>query len=164
MSIVSNLIWKKFLDCVTVTFGQGLMLSSHLLVSATNCWCFCLKSVPFRFKSSTLDHQPTMIPSRRSICSQSYGDKDWFGPLYNCEWLDLGFAIWDGWQFYVEEAKGTVNYQGFILPRRRGEFVSFILPSSTCRLFYAARVMRSWSVMMSLLVLCYTHLFEVGIW
>jgi len=117
-----NLIWKRFLDCVTVPFRQGLMVLSHLLVSATNCWCFCLKSVPFRFTSSTLDHQPTIIPSRRSIRTQSYGDKDWFSSLYNCVWPDLGFAIWDGWQFYVEEVKGTVNYQGFILPRRRGEF------------------------------------------
>jgi len=164
-----NLIWKRFLDCVTVPFRQGLMVLSHLLVSATNCWCFCLKSVPFRFTSSTLDHQPTIIPSRRSIRTQSYGDKDWFSSLHNCVWPDLGFALWDGWQFYVEEVKGTVNYQGFILPRRRGEFVSFILPSSTCRLFYAvsynkSRVMRPWCVMMSLLVLYYTHLVEVGIW
>lgn len=28
------------------------------------------------------------------------------------------------WQFYLEEAKGRVDYQGYIFPRRRGEIVS----------------------------------------
>jgi poly(U)-specific endoribonuclease len=35
-----------------------------------------------------------------------------------------GFHNW--LQFYLEEAKGTVDYQGYIFPRRRGEIVSTI--------------------------------------
>lgn len=31
------------------------------------------------------------------------------------------------WQFYLEEAKGRVDYQGYIFPRRRGETVSSFL-------------------------------------
>lgn len=28
-------------------------------------------------------------------------------------------------QFYLEEAKGRVDYQGYIFPRRRGQIVSY---------------------------------------
>jgi len=32
-------------------------------------------------------------------------------------------------QFYLEETKGAVDYQGYIFPRRRGEVVSDYLLS-----------------------------------
>jgi hypothetical protein len=28
------------------------------------------------------------------------------------------------WQFYLEEVKGNIDYQGYIFPRRRGSIVS----------------------------------------
>lgn len=36
-------------------------------------------------------------------------------------------------QFYLEESKGRVDYQGYIFPRRRGEIVSdfIFFPSQT---------------------------------
>jgi len=33
------------------------------------------------------------------------------------------------WQFYLEEEKGRVDYQGYIFPRRRGQTVSNYLLS-----------------------------------
>ncbi|CAK9205235.1 unnamed protein product [Sphagnum jensenii] len=54
-----------------------------------------------------------------------------------------GFHNWI--QFYMEEAKGTVKYLGYVIPRRHGESVSAYFPRNSSLMLLGFAIKNVWS-------------------